>query len=443
MRHHFPCRLTRIVSLSCLLLNACAGSDAQPGPGAGGTGGGTTGGGGSGTAGTGDATGAAGTGTSGTAGTGRARAAPRERARRAPARTGTGATGRGGAAGTGTAGTGGGRGHGRRATTGTAGTTGALVGWAAVSGSGVTTTTGGGSATPQTVTTVAALNSAAGGTGAAVIYVSGVLPNGSVRIGSNKTIVGLCGAEIHGHVDVVGSSNVIVRNIKIVGYGVGDCALDPSYDSSVGCSSGDDAMTVEQGAPHLVRSLRHLRRHRRQPRHHQRRRLRHRVVDQVPLHPAHRQHRQRLDGRRRAPLQQPRRGLATTPRRRRAPEHHLAPRLVGRQRRRAPAARPLRQEPPVQQPLVVVGSQLLRAGRDGRADPPRKKPFSPRKDPSTKSTRQQKNFNNISLRKIFNRGRGPRRRGAGAALNNPPFYTYERRPMARVQSAVQAGAGPH
>ena len=80
-----------------------------------------------------------------------------------------------------------------------------------------------------------------------MIYVTGVLPNGAVTIGSNKTIVGLCGAEIHGHVDIVGSSNVIVRNIKIVGYGVGNCALDPSYDSAVGCSSGNDAVTVERG----------------------------------------------------------------------------------------------------------------------------------------------------------------------------------------------------
>jgi pectate lyase len=68
-----------------------------------------------------------------------------------------------------------------------------------------------------------------------------------VKIGSNKTIVGICGAEIHGHVDIVGSSNVIVRNIKIVGYAVGNCALDPDYDSSVGCSSGNDAITAEKG----------------------------------------------------------------------------------------------------------------------------------------------------------------------------------------------------
>jgi pectate lyase len=152
---------------------------------------------------------------------------------------GSAAGGRGGSAGTGTAGT-----------TGTGGSScmtppapSPLVGWASVG----TAVTGGGNATPQMVTSVAALNSAAAGTGAAVIYVSGALPNGTITIGSNKTVVGVCGAELHGHVDVVGSSNVIIRNIKIVGYGVGNCALDPAYDSSVGCSSGNDAVTVERG----------------------------------------------------------------------------------------------------------------------------------------------------------------------------------------------------
>jgi hypothetical protein len=43
---------------------------------------------------------------------------------------------------------------------------------------------------------------------------------------------------------------VIIRNIKIVGYGVGDCALDPSYDASVGCSSGDDAVSIS-GSNHV------------------------------------------------------------------------------------------------------------------------------------------------------------------------------------------------
>jgi pectate lyase len=116
---------------------------------------------------------------------------------------------------------------------------------------GVTTSTGGGSATPQTVTSESALASAAGGTGAAVIYVKGVLGSGKIKVGSNKTIVGLCGAEIHGNLTLGGSSNVIIRNVKIVGYGVGNCALDPDYDSSVGCSSGNDAVTVNAASHHI------------------------------------------------------------------------------------------------------------------------------------------------------------------------------------------------
>jgi pectate lyase len=98
------------------------------------------------------------------------------------------------------------------------------------------------------VTTLAALQSAAKGTTAAVIYVKGVLAAGAVSVGSNKTIAGLCGAEIHGHVEMSGSVNVIIRNIKIVGYGVGDCTLDPTYDSTVGCSSGQDAISLQKNA---------------------------------------------------------------------------------------------------------------------------------------------------------------------------------------------------
>jgi len=211
-------RATRAVSLACLLLSACGGSPVETGPGAGGTGGGAgtgtagAGGGGSGTAGT---TGTAGAGP-GTGGGG-----------------GTGTTGTGGATATGTGGSGG-----SSCTTPPAASE--LVGWA-TNGTG---TTGGGDATPQTVTTVAALNAAAAGTNPAVIYVSGVLPADTVTIGSNKTIVGLCGAEIHGHIDITSASNVIVRNIRVVGYGVGNCTLDPAFVAMVGCSSGNDAITV-------------------------------------------------------------------------------------------------------------------------------------------------------------------------------------------------------
>jgi pectate lyase len=101
------------------------------------------------------------------------------------------------------------------------------------------------------VTTLTELQNAVKGTTAAVIYVKGVLTPGVISIGSNKTIVGLCGAEIHGHVGFSHSNNVIVRNIKIVGYAVGNCSLDPNYDSATGCSSGEDAITVQGQSTHL------------------------------------------------------------------------------------------------------------------------------------------------------------------------------------------------
>jgi pectate lyase len=127
----------------------------------------------------------------------------------------------------------------------------ALLGWASQSGMGVTTTTGGGNAAPQTVTTLAQLTSAVAGNTAKVIYVTGKLSAGKIAVGSNKTIIGLCGAEVHGHIGLSGSANVIIRNLKIVGYGVGNCALDPDYDASVGCSSGNDAVTINNSAHHI------------------------------------------------------------------------------------------------------------------------------------------------------------------------------------------------
>ncbi len=126
-----------------------------------------------------------------------------------------------------------------------------VIGWAAVNGNGVATTTGGGNATPITVTTLAELQAAVLGTDPAVIFVKGVLAPGVLRPGSNKTIAGVCGAELHGHIEVNQSVNVIFRNIKIVGYGVGNCALDPGFDPATGCSSGDDAITVQRNSHHV------------------------------------------------------------------------------------------------------------------------------------------------------------------------------------------------
>jgi pectate lyase len=220
----------------------------------GGTGGKTAGTGGSasgGTTGSGGAT--VGTGGAGTGGKGGAAGATTDGGIRNDGAATDGA--RTGGSGSGGAGTGG-----AAATGGTTGAGGSsagnctappdpspLIGWASQSGS----TTGGGSATPTTVTTLAALQSAVSGTTAAVIYVKGVLAAGTVTVGSNKTIAGVCGAEIHGHIEMSGATNVILRNIKIVGYAVGDCSLDPSYDSSVGCSSGNDAISVQKNAQHI------------------------------------------------------------------------------------------------------------------------------------------------------------------------------------------------
>jgi len=123
-----------------------------------------------------------------------------------------------------------------------------LLGWASQPGAGdggtsIPTTTGGGNATPVTVTSLSALNSVAGGTTPAVIYVKGVLAAGTVKIGSNKTVAGICGAEFHGHVNMDDSVNVILRNVKIVGY---NCSDSPSE-----CKSGADAITVNKAGHHL------------------------------------------------------------------------------------------------------------------------------------------------------------------------------------------------
>ncbi|HEY4395401.1 MAG TPA: hypothetical protein VGP64_15125, partial [Polyangia bacterium] len=213
--------------------------------------GGTTGqGGSSGTTGQAGSSGAAGKGGSGVAGASGQAGSP-----------GTGgAAGRGGSGGT--TGSGGAAGApatgGASGSTGTGGAAGAsctappaagpLLGWASQPGAGyqgtsVATTTGGGNVTPVTVTTLAALNSAAGGTAPAIIYVKGVLAAGSVKVGSNKTIAGLCGAELHGHVDMSGSVNVIFRNLKVVGY---NCS-----DSPTECKSGADAITIVSSAHHI------------------------------------------------------------------------------------------------------------------------------------------------------------------------------------------------
>jgi pectate lyase len=113
-----------------------------------------------------------------------------------------------------------------------------LIGWATQGGG----TTGGGNETPVVVTTAAQFTSAIGGTTAAVIHLNGNI-NGSFAIGSNKTIIGVCGATITGDVHLNRSQNVILRNLKVVGR---NCQDSPSD-----CSNGEDAISVNGGAQRL------------------------------------------------------------------------------------------------------------------------------------------------------------------------------------------------
>ena len=113
-----------------------------------------------------------------------------------------------------------------------------LVGWAS-EGTG---TTGGGDATSVVVTTASDFSQNVSGSTARVVHVKGSI-SGSFSIGSNKTIVGVCGAEIHGHLSISNQSNVIVRNLKMVG---NNCSDSPNE-----CKSGADAITVNSGSHQL------------------------------------------------------------------------------------------------------------------------------------------------------------------------------------------------
>jgi pectate lyase len=126
-----------------------------------------------------------------------------------------------------------------------------VMGWAAMDGMNQNGTTGGGNATPQVVTTLDAFKAAVAGTTPAVVYLNAKLADTAIAVGSNKTIVGVCGAELHGHLGISKSANVIVRNLKIVGYGVGDCTKDPAFDAVVGCSSGADAVSITSASHHV------------------------------------------------------------------------------------------------------------------------------------------------------------------------------------------------
>jgi pectate lyase len=113
-----------------------------------------------------------------------------------------------------------------------------LVGWATRNGG----TTGGGNDTPVVVKNASELTAQLKGSDAKVIHLEGNV-EGSFAVGSNKTLIGVCGAQIHGHVGLSGSTNVIIRNLKLVG---NNC-----QDSPQDCSGGADAMTLSGGAKNV------------------------------------------------------------------------------------------------------------------------------------------------------------------------------------------------
>jgi pectate lyase len=117
----------------------------------------------------------------------------------------------------------------------------APIGWASVADLGLDGTTGGGAAAPVMVATLMDLTTAVAGTAPAVVQL-GASITGSVKIGSNKTVLGAPGVVFTGHIGVSGSSNVIVRDLTIVGNNCNDNA---------DCQSGADAVTIDHEAHHV------------------------------------------------------------------------------------------------------------------------------------------------------------------------------------------------
>ncbi|RYZ05100.1 MAG: hypothetical protein EOO73_21065 [Myxococcales bacterium] len=117
-------------------------------------------------------------------------------------------------------------------------------GWAAVPALGLNGTTGGEGGPLVTVTTTADFIAQVKSAQPSTVLVSGVIGEGTrVTITSNHTIIGLPGAEFHGGLKVSGGSNIIIRNLKIVG---NNCVDSPSD-----CSAGADAVSIGSDAHHV------------------------------------------------------------------------------------------------------------------------------------------------------------------------------------------------
>jgi len=117
----------------------------------------------------------------------------------------------------------------------------APIGWASVNDLGQDGTNGGADADPVTVTTLADFTAVVTGTTPGVV-VLGASITGSVKVGSNKTIKGMPGVALTGHLGIDNSVNVIVRDFTVVGY---NCTDNPD------CQSGADAVTIDRGSHHI------------------------------------------------------------------------------------------------------------------------------------------------------------------------------------------------
>lgn len=107
------------------------------------------------------------------------------------------------------------------------------IGWAFESGLGLDTTTGGGGVEPVVVSVLSELESAVSGDEPSVVRLESDI-EGTVRIGSNKTIEAAPGVVFTGAMILSGEQNVIFRDLTLVGYNCTDDA----------CGDGEDTLRL-------------------------------------------------------------------------------------------------------------------------------------------------------------------------------------------------------
>jgi pectate lyase len=110
-----------------------------------------------------------------------------------------------------------------------------LVGFAAVSGMGLSTTTGGAGGSTVTVTNASGFLAAIGSSSPLIIRVNGTISlSGMNKVASNKSIIGVgtAGKITGGGLTLSGVSNIIIRNITFT-------------------NASDDSINIEQGSHHI------------------------------------------------------------------------------------------------------------------------------------------------------------------------------------------------